>query len=744
MKHFFTLFAWALAVALVGCNSDDTAEPNLRFTTPPQASDVSVTTATVAFPSLIDNAMLSSLPHGIAYGELDAQESDYTVIDNPDVDGGTLRCRLTDLRSGAEYRAYAFVRWGMTQIRSEAVTFRTDRIGSTPVLEITSLQPMNLPAAADDCTITYLVHNPIEGEWAEASSNSAWVNSIDNTEPGEIAFHVDSNPEASERNATLTLTYTGASPVTVRIRQAGQQPGPDQPEVVQTLTADAAWPDKYPSSETTCTLGGHEYRVRDVADYGNGIQLKKVSGYLANAEDMGPVRRVEVVYKSSSNNTDMTLLLGDSPASGETELNAVKTGGTYVFDCSGYAFRYFTLRSGDGASFIESIKITWGGKGGTTPDPDPVEEPQFGSPSVSALTKNSATITCSYTYAGDKRVAGAWFVYNASGAAEQRAMLQDAQPGTKTVSLTGLTPATRYSYRLCVEIDGRTYTSGTASLMTLDESGKPGQLVRYSGWAELPIEMKNSDYYYAYHLIRDFQIDGHNARNYTVCYSAEHHNPVWVAAPLHRCYVTKSGNRNYSVDPDIPSSIQPTSKSMGAPYNKGHMLGNRERSKTAEMRRQVCYYTNISPQNMSTFNTGGGAWNNLENQIDNYWDNDQLRDTLYVVIGAYFDNWTDSYGNSMTPRRTTFGGKSTSVPTMFYYVMLRSKSGKSGKWVTTLPREELQCAAFVMSHAMQSGHKPQVKDMRSVSEIEQLTGFTFFSNVPQAPKDTYNPGDWGM
>ena len=34
--------------------------------------------------------------------------------------------------------------------------------------------------------------------------------------------------------------------------------------------------------------------------------------------------------------------------------------------------------------------------------------------------------------------------------------------------------------------------------------------------------------------------------------------------------------------------------------------------------------------------------------------------------------------------------------------------------------------------------------MRSVKEIEELTGFTFFANVPNAPKDTYNPSDWGL
>ena len=735
MKHFFTLFAWALAVALVGCNSDDTAEPNLRFTTPPQASDVSVTTATVAFPSLIDNAMLSSLPHGIAYGELDAQESDYTVIDNPDVDGGTLRCRLTDLRSGAEYRAYAFVRWGMTQIRSEAVTFRTDRIGSTPVLEITSLQPMNLPAAADDCTITYLVHNPIEGEWAEASSNSAWVNSIDNTEPGEIAFHVDSNPEASERNATLTLTYTGASPVTVRIRQAGQQPGPDQPEVVQTLTADAAWPDKYPSEETTVSLGGHRYRIKNAADFGSGIQFKRTSGYLANADDMGVVRRVEVVYRASGN-TDMTLALGDTPVPAQTELQAVKTGETYVFDCTGYSYRYFMLRSGDGASYIESIEITCGGQGGATPDPDPVVEPQFGSPSVSALTKNSATITCSYTYAGDKRVTGAYFLYNASDAAEQRAALQSIEPGTKTFSLTGLAPATRYSYRLCVEIDGRTYTSGTASFMTLDESGKPVEGVRYTGWAELPMEdaMKlNNDYFYAYHLCPDYPRSGTKARNFTTCYSKSYKCPVWVAAPLHDCY-TGSVNRskNYRTDPDIRC----TQAGHWNGYTRGHMLGSNERRVTTAVNRDVFYYSNIGPQIQTYFNTGGGQWNTAEDWVDKQWRG--LADTCYQVVGTYWEN-------------TSKVVEGTTIPTHYYLVLLKAKKSAGRKWVVNCTRDELQTIGILVRHkAYGKSEVVKASDFeskgvfKSVAEIERLTGHTFFANVPNAPKDTYKPSDWNF
>jgi DNA/RNA endonuclease G (NUC1) len=34
--------------------------------------------------------------------------------------------------------------------------------------------------------------------------------------------------------------------------------------------------------------------------------------------------------------------------------------------------------------------------------------------------------------------------------------------------------------------------------------------------------------------------------------------------------------------------------------------------------------------------------------------------------------------------------------------------------------------------------------MMSVEELERLTGFTFFANVPNAPKSKANATDWGL
>lgn len=253
----------------------------------------------------------------------------------------------------------------------------------------------------------------------------------------------------------------------------------------------------------------------------------------------------------------------------------------------------------------------------------------------------------------------------------------------------------------------------------------------------------NSSLYYAHHLCaggeKNAQRNG-SARNYTVCYSAEHHCPLWVAAPRHKSYESGASRTDaYGKDPKIPSSIQYNSKSTGGGCNKGHMLGSAERLSTSATNKQVFYYTNIAPQYSSTFNTGGGAWNNLEDHVDDL----VCSDTLYVVIGAYFDTYTDKYGNTGRPAKIDFGGRSdVSRPTMFYYALLRTKSGSTGKAVKDCSASELQCGAFVICHEQSKGHKPEARDMITIEELEKLTGFTYFSNVPNAPKSTLNTNDW--
>ena len=261
-------------------------------------------------------------------------------------------------------------------------------------------------------------------------------------------------------------------------------------------------------------------------------------------------------------------------------------------------------------------------------------------------------------------------------------------------------------------------------------SGNGGGIVtnsgaKHAGWAELPAEEDNDDYYYAYHMIPD-KGNG-KVRNFAVCYSADLGCPVWVASPMHSYYTQKNTSRSdaYGPDPDIPSSIQ-VHKRDG--YTRGHMLGSSDRLVSAGANKQAFYYSNIAPQLQSGFNTGGGVWNNLEEHCDGL----LCADTLYMVNGCYWEN-----------KKTTSSG--TVIPTHYYKVLLRTKKGNSGKWVVNCSASELQCVVFMVKHNS-SQHKvePHTGMLMSVAELEQMTGHTFFPNVPNAPKETFNASDWGL
>lgn len=289
-----------------------------------------------------------------------------------------------------------------------------------------------------------------------------------------------------------------------------------------------------------------------------------------------------------------------------------------------------------------------------------------------------------------------------------------------------------------------------------DPTPDPGQgTTGKYGWYELPainysqsgnylVDASDKNLYYAHHLCAGSEKGpgGKKARNYTVCYSAQHHCPVWVAAPRHAMYEGSANRTNaYAKDPDIPSGIQYSSKDTGGGCNKGHMLGSAERTSSSATNRQVFYYTNIAPQYTSTFNTGGGGWNTLEDWVDSK----VCSDTLYVVIGTYFETYTDRRGYTDSPKTISFGGRDdVTRPSMFYYVMMRTKKGNTGKSLSECTSDEIMCAAFVRSHATPKGVSVGEKDMMSVSDLEKITGFTYFPNVPSAPKDVYKASDWGL
>ena len=418
------------------------------------------------------------------------------------------------------------------------------------------------------------------------------------------------------------------------------------------------------------------------------------------------------------------------------------------FNASSMQFRCYTSAQKDVTFFKLDGEAPGGGGGGTTP----------ATPTVTtggASNVSQAEVTLSATYTGTPTYGGVELGLSADD------LTQDWQAeyldiGAFNVTVNGLGAGHTYYYRAYIAVlEGTSYQfyyGEVKSFTTL-----AGEIVIGGDqpvWYEAPVMniTHSGDYmyntsdptqYYAIHMCPGGEKDpnGMAARNYIVCYSAEHHCPVWVAAPRHSMYVGNSGRTNaYRQDSDIPLNIQYTSQSTGGGCNKGHMLGSAERTSSKATNRDVFYYTNIAPQLSSNFNTGGGRWNVLEDYVDTQ----VCADTLYEVLGCYFDRYTDAYGETQTPSTISFGGRNdVSMPTMFYYVLLRTKKGNSGKALKDCSADEIKCVAFVRSH-VNVRQAVSARELMSVADLERITGVTYFPNVPNAPKDTFKASDWGL
>lgn len=245
----------------------------------------------------------------------------------------------------------------------------------------------------------------------------------------------------------------------------------------------------------------------------------------------------------------------------------------------------------------------------------------------------------------------------------------------------------------------------------------------YPTFPEVPSENDDERFLYTTHygLLNNKQV-----RNFTLCFDKTKYAACWVAYPLHKCY-RGGADRSYAssevwpTDPDIDAE-QAVGKGGYNGYTRGHQIPSADRTANPALNAQTFYMSNMTPQ---AYDFNGGVWLDLENKVRE----NMCNDTIYVVTGAHWENTTKKAGKYP-------------IPTHYYKVLLRTRSGNSKKTVFDAPREDLKCIGFWLSHAtaVQGNLESYCK---SVAEIESLTGFTFFPEV-DVDKTECNPSDWGF
>lgn len=284
--------------------------------------------------------------------------------------------------------------------------------------------------------------------------------------------------------------------------------------------------------------------------------------------------------------------------------------------------------------------------------------------------------------------------------------------------------------------------NGETTTLTLTQDGQkkspgtePGTGTKpqsANAWAEIPAYKENPSYQYVTHLT---ELNGTAVRNYSICYDKSHKTALWVAYPLHKCYLGNIDRTNEWVyDPEIGNEYQIYVKRAYKEYptyDRGHQIPSADRTFTRDMNAQTFYFTNQTPQIGQKLNQG--IWQKLEEVIrKNY----TCSDTLYVVTGAYF-------ANSNT-KATDNNGVKVDVPTHYFKVLLRTKSGMTGKWVNQCNASELQAIGFWLENKPYSETKVTKAICKKVSEIENLTGFIFFPGIPAEVKNDFNAIDWNL
>lgn len=293
-----------------------------------------------------------------------------------------------------------------------------------------------------------------------------------------------------------------------------------------------------------------------------------------------------------------------------------------------------------------------------------------------------------------------------------------------------------------------TYTNGYSTSLTLTQ--RAAGFIDYDrSWGEQPEYRSDDAYiyktYYATFVSNQF-FPGGKLRNYSVCYDVDRHISHWVAYPIFKkVYETPVLSRvnDFNYDPNDQLPVIPTrdqqyigtggnGRGYGAwGYDRGHMLPQASRYNNYEPNRMTYYGTNMMPQN-STLNHN--IWASLEGKVRG-WGGLQTYDTLYVVTGAAFKS-TKTIDNANGP---------IAVPSHCWKVLLRQR-GNQNRQISQFKADELKAIGFVFTNDDAGAATSIESAVRSVKEIEELTGFKFFRNldpaVADAVKSQKNLADW--
>jgi len=188
-----------------------------------------------------------------------------------------------------------------------------------------------------------------------------------------------------------------------------------------------------------------------------------------------------------------------------------------------------------------------------------------------------------------------------------------------------------------------------------------------------------------------------------MCYSSEHRQSSWVTHLLTKESINGRQKRTNNFKRDLNVEDPVGSRDYrGSGFDRGHLVPAADMKLNYDMMSESFFMTNMSPQR-SAFNSG--RWRSLES-----------------YVRKKVKSWGDAYVITAPFLKGDFKRiwSGVSVPDFFYKIAY-------------FPEENVMIAYFMPNKRL-TGHKLE-EFVISVDEIEELTGFDFFSELPDELED---------
>lgn len=189
---------------------------------------------------------------------------------------------------------------------------------------------------------------------------------------------------------------------------------------------------------------------------------------------------------------------------------------------------------------------------------------------------------------------------------------------------------------------------------------------------------------------------------YTVCYNADARIPKWVAWRLtadHTMGPYKRGGIKFQEDEEVEEPRATDSDYRQSGYDRGHMCPSGDNKWSEVAQRESFILTNVCPQ---VHNLNAGDWNEMEQQCRRW---AQEYGEIYIVCGPILYN----------QQHKKIGSNKVVVPEAFFKVVLCMKGTP-------------KAIGFIYKNA--EGNRPKGDYVNSVDQVERITGYDFFANLP--------------